>query len=139
MKALFLKRHPKAKQPFRKYKGDAGYDLFSIEDFVVPARGKTEISTGIAVALPIGHYAEIHSRSGLRINGKFPPVGIIDEGYRGDMRVILYNFTDEDYKGKVGDRVAQLIIKQRVEVEFKETDCLPGSDRGNDGFGSTGK
>ena len=85
--------HPLAKVPSRKYKGDAGYDLYSIEDKILPPYSVTEVQTGIAIELPKGYYAEIHSRSGLRRQGIFPPVGIIDEGYRGDLRVIPVSYT----------------------------------------------
>ena len=68
-----------------------------------------------------------------------PPVGVIDEDYRGDLRVILYNFTDKPYQVNIGDRIAQLIIKPRVEVNFIQADTLSESERGNHGFGSTGK
>ena len=131
--------HPLAKIPTRKYPGDAGYDLYSVECKTIPPRSIAEVQTGIAIELPKGYYAEIHSRSGLRRKGIVPPVGIIDEDYRGDLRVILYNFTDEPYQVNIGDRIAQLIIKPRVEADFKQVNVLSESERGNHGFGSTGK
>jgi len=131
--------HSLAKIPTRKYSGDAGYDLYSVECKTIPPRSIAEVQTGIAIELPKGYYAEIHSRSGLRLKGIFPPVGIIDEGYRNDLRVILYNFTDKPYQVNIGDRVAQLIVKPRVEVNFKQVSVLNKSERGSHGFGSTGK
>ena len=131
--------HPLAKIPTKKYEGDAGYDLYSIEDKTLPPRTVTEVQTGVAIELPKGYYAEIHSRSGLRRKGVFPPVGVIDEGYRGDLRVILYNFTDKEYHVKKGDKIAQLIIKPRIEVDFIQVEELSESDRGGHGFGSTGR
>ena len=125
--------------PTKAYLGDAGYDLTSVENTVVPARGIAEISTGLALELPEGYYAEIASRSGLRRRGIFPPTGIIDNGYRGDMRVLLYNFTDEDYSIVVGDRIAQLIIKVLENCSFIFKDTLSISERDGKGFGSSGK
>ena len=131
--------HPYAKIPTRKYEGDAGYDLYSVEDKVIPPWEIAEVHTGIAIEIPKGFYAEIHSRSGLRRKGIVPPVGIIDQGYRGDLRVILYNFTGKAYSIKKGDRIAQLILKPRIEVSFLQVDQLSPSERSNHGFGSTGK
>lgn len=130
---------PSAKIPTKSYPDDAGYDLEAIRDTVIPARGVSEVETGIAIELPKYFYAEIHSRSGLRRKGIFVPTGIIDQNYRGDLRVIVYNFTDNDYIVKKGDRIAQLIIRPQVYCTLKEVDQLSPSDRGENGFGSTGR
>jgi len=132
--------HKDAKIPTRALKGDVGFDLYSIETTIILPEKHEMIETGIALEMPKGYYCEIHSRSGLRKKGVFPPVGIIDQNYRGPLGVILYNFSDKALTIHKGDRIAQVIFKQYVEdVKFKEVKKLSSSERGNKGFGSTGR
>ena len=139
MKVLFKKMHPNAKMPYKKRNDDAGYDLFACEDILLTAKNITFVPVGIAMCLPKNYYAEIHSRSGLRKQGIFPPVGVIDQNYRGNFGVVLYNFSEKDYQVSKGDRVAQVIIKKQENVKFIETNSLPDSDRGAQGWGSSGR
>jgi len=118
----------------------AGYDLASAEDIVVPARGKAIAKTDLAMVIPLGHYGRIAPRSGFSWK-KHTDIGagVIDADYRGNVGVVIFNHSDEDINVSQGDRVAQLIIEQisTPVVEDIEGD-LDDTERGEDGFGSTG-
>ncbi len=121
--------------------GDAGADLYSRETVVVPAKGRTLVRTGIKIAIPYGYVGLVHPRSGLALKSGITVLntpGTIDSGYRGEVGVILFNSTDEDFEVEVGDRIAQLVIQKVSTVEFNIVDALTESDRGEGGFGSTG-
>merc|ERR1711939_761862 len=129
-----------AKVPTRGSSLAAGYDLSSAEDKVVPARGKALISTGLAIAVPEGTYGRVAPRSGLA--SKFMidvGAGVIDADYRGEVRVLLFNLSDSDYKVTEGDRIAQLILERIVTPDAVEVESLTETLRGAGGFGSTGK
>ena len=99
--------------PTRATDSDAGYDLYSTNDGVVPARGRKVVSTGIAIAIPPGYYGRVAPRSGLAVKrGIDVLAGVVDSGYRGVVGVVLQNLSDEDFPFKKGDRVAQLILEQ---------------------------
>ena len=129
-------------QAFLPVKGSdqaAGYDLFAIEDTTVPARGKILVSTGIAMAIPIGNYGRIAPRSGLACKNFIDVgAGVIDADYRGEVKVLLFNFAEVEFKINVGDRIAQLIIEKYTRTEIEECDDLDATVRGDGGFGSTG-
>lgn len=118
----------------------AGYDIASAEDIVVPARGKAIAKTDLAMVIPLGHYGRIAPRSGFSWK-KHTDIGagVIDADYRGNVGVVIFNHSDEDINVSQGDRVAQLIIEQisTPVVEDIEGD-LDDTERGEDGFGSTG-
>lgn len=128
--------------PARSHPGDAGVDLRTAQDVELDPGERALVSTGIAIALPDGYAAFVHPRSGLAADYGVTIVntpGTIDAGYRGEIKVILFN-TDRrsQVRFKRGDRIAQLVI-QRVEVPvFHEVAVLPGSGRGAGGHGSTG-
>ena len=134
---VFIKTHKDAKTPFKKYPGDAGYDLYAVEDQVVFANAPIVIKTGIRVALPKGYYAEIHTRSSQGLKGTRNHLGVVDEGYRGEIAPIMISL--KHIHVMKGDKIGQLILKKRIEANFIEVDYLPKSDRGTKGFGSTGK
>lgn len=120
----------------------AGYDLTSIDNVVVPSHGKALISTGISMAIPIGNYGRIAPRSGLAAKNFIDVgAGVIDADYRGEVKVLLFNFGASDFEVKVGDRVAQLIIEKYTRTEIEEVtgeQTLDSTERGDGGFGSTG-
>jgi dUTP pyrophosphatase len=134
--------------PKRGTDGAAGYDLSSAEDTVVPKRGKALVKTGLiffihtldlAMIVPHGHYGRIAPRSGLAWKNSIDVgAGVIDEDYRGPVGVILFNFGDEDFVIKQGDRIAQLILEKISTPDVEEVDELPETIRGEGGFGSTG-
>ena len=125
--------------PTRATDSDAGYDLYSTNDGVVPARGRKVVGTGIAIAIPPGHYGRVAPRSGLAgKRGIDVLAGVVDSGYRGEVGVVLQNLSDEDFPFKKGDRVAQLILEQCNTIGWVELDELEDSVRSDGGFGSTG-
>ncbi|MCX6454551.1 MAG: dUTP diphosphatase [Actinobacteria bacterium] len=122
--------------------GDAGADLTSRIDITLQPGERAIVPTGISIALPNGYVALVHPRSGLAIKHGVTMVnspGTVDAGFRGELQIILINHDPKDpITFKRGDRIAQLLIQQVERAEFVEVDSLPGSDRGSDGFGSTG-
>ena len=154
---VLLKRiHPNAKLPEQAV-GDVGFDVSCVEDFVAPAGKVTKVSTGLQPAESIEPlllenkvlatpFMKIEGRSGLASNGVFPVGGIVDPRYRGEIKVALFNSTDEDMHFKAGDRVAQFVIYYTLanagthtKVAFLETDTVTETDRGDKGFGSSGR
>jgi len=128
--------------PAYSHPGDAGADLTAAEAVVLAPGERATIGTGCAIALPDGFAAFVVPRSGLAARHGITIVnspGAVDAGYRGELRVTLLN-TDarESYSIAVGDRIAQLIIWPVVRARFVPVDSLPGSHRGQRGFGSTG-
>ena len=123
----------------RKHENDAGWDIESIEDIVVPAKGFTaQIYTGAHLEIPDGYFGLIKERSSMAGKGIFVIGGVIDAGYRGEVMINLANISGEDYLVKSGDRIAQLIfIPCASTVRLDE--WLSVSERGEDGFGSTGR
>lgn len=136
---LFKKLQEQAILPTRGSEHAAGLDLYSIEDTVVPGRGRKGIATGIAVAIPDGFYGRIAPRSGLAAKfGIDTLAGVVDRDYRGELICMLANHSDEDFSIKVGDRVAQFVLEAIILPEPLFVEELPVTTRGADGFGSTG-
>jgi dUTP pyrophosphatase len=128
-----------AKLPAVSQPGDVAADLFAAEARTVPARGRILVPTGIAVELPPGYRARIHSRSGMSLkHGIEAGAGLIDNQYRDAIGVVLFNHTDSDYPIAVGDRIAQICIERYDEPSFLEVDLVPASGR-TAGFGSSGR
>jgi dUTP diphosphatase len=143
LEILIKRLHADAQLPQFAHATDAGADLYSIEDAVLQPGERALIGTGIALALPRGYGAFVHPRSGLAIKHGISMVntpGTIDAGYRGELKVILINHDlHESFTVAKGDRIAQLVIQKVEHPIFKETTELPEADRGDNGFGSTGK
>ena len=117
----------------------AGYDLGSAVDVVVPARGKALVKTDIAISFPEDCYARVAPRSGLALNHSIDVgAGVIDPDYRGNVGVILFNLSDEEFEVRKGDRIAQLILERIRIVPVCEVEELPDTQRGCGGYGSTG-
>ena len=123
--------------------GDAGADIVSRIDIEIAPGERALVPTGISIALPDGYAAFAHPRSGLAIKygvGMVNAPGTIDAGYRGELQIILINHDlHETFSIKRGDRIAQLVFQKVERAEFIEVEELPGSGRGADGFGSTGR
>ncbi len=132
---------PEARLPRRAHPGDAGADLHAAEPVVIPAGERRDVGTGLAFAIPEGYAGFVHARSGLAFKHGIMITnapGLIDSGYRGEVRVSLFNSGSEPFAIEVGDRIAQLVI-QAVEVPvFEEAPTLDDTERGAGGFGSTG-
>lgn len=130
-----------AMTPTYAHPGDAGADLRSSVSGVVPARGRETFPTGVSLALPAGYVALVHPRSGLAAKHGITVLnapGTVDAGYRGEISVTLYNSSDDDFAVSKGDRIAQIVFQEFVEVEFVQVQELPQTHRGSGGFGSTG-
>lgn len=134
-----MKLDDNATIPTRGSKYSAGLDLYSSIEVVIPARGKAIVSTSIAIFLPSNTYGRIAPRSGLAVK-HFLDVGagVIDEDYSGEISIVMFNFGDEDYRVKKGSRIAQLIITPIVYLECHEVAVRKSTERGIQGFGSTG-
>lgn len=128
-----------AKMPTRAHNGDAGLDLYAREDAVVKAKGSYVFDIGVHIEIPYGATGFIKSKSGLNVNHDITSEGVIDYGYTGSIRVKLYNNSDEDYGVKAGDKISQLVVLPVVLTEEELVDSLEETERGNGGFGSTGK
>lgn len=136
----FEKTHDLAKLPTKNHESDTGYDVYSIEDVTIPARGSAVVGVGLKFAdIPEGYWIKVESRSGLGFkHGITAHPGIIDNGYRGDAGIKLYNLTDTDYSVKAGDRIAQFVVYMNLEMKV-EWGAVQQSLRGEKGFGSSGK
>ncbi|MEZ5099439.1 MAG: dUTP diphosphatase [Thermoleophilia bacterium] len=133
---------PDARLPTRAYAGDAGLDLTTCERVELAPGERAVVPTGIAVAIPEGHAGFVQPRSGLAARHGIALVnspGLIDAGYRGELRVVLLN-TDREatFVAEPGDRIAQLVVLRLPAIELVVVDELPGSERGAGGFGSSG-
>ena len=128
-----------ARLPVSGTAGAAGYDLAAAQNAVVPAHGKVLVKTGLSISMPTGCYGRIAPRSGLALK-KFIDVGagVVDEDYRGELGVVLFNFGDEEFKINMGDKIAQLVFEKIKTPEVVEVDSLEETGRGGKGFGSTG-
>lgn len=121
------------------HKADAGADLRSPLCVKVPARGNVVIDTGVHVEIPEGYAIFLKSKSGLNVKHNLIGEGVVDSGFTGSIRVKLYNLGDEDYQIHRGDKIIQLVIMPCVYCEFIEVEQFADSERGNGGFGSTGR
>ncbi|XP_021262989.1 deoxyuridine 5'-triphosphate nucleotidohydrolase, mitochondrial isoform X2 [Numida meleagris] len=136
----FTKLSENACAPSKGSARAAGYDLYSAYDYVIPPMEKAVVKTDIQIALPSGCYGRVAPRSGLAAK-HFIDVGagVIDEDYRGNIGVVLFNFGKETFEVKKGDRIAQLICERIFYPELEEVQALDDTERGEGGFGSTGK
>ena len=115
------KLDPKAFIPTKGSEHAAGYDLYSIEQIIIPPNSKALVSTGISMAIPVGNYGRVAPRSGLACKNFIDVgAGVVDADYRGEVKVLLFNFAKEEFKVGVGDRIAQLIIEKYTRTEIEE-------------------
>jgi dUTP pyrophosphatase len=136
--------HPGARPPERTRPGDAGYDLRSVEAFVLAPGERRVVPTGIAVALPEGVAGLVTPRSGLAARYGVTTLnapGLVDPNYRGEIKVVLHNAGTDPYEARPGDRIAQLLLVPFVAPVLEVVAELPpaGDDRGAQGFGSSGR
>lgn len=129
-----------AYMPERAHKTDAGLDLRTKEETLIYANASAVIDTGVHIELPEGYYGKIESKSGLNVKHSVVSCGgVIDEGYTGSIVVKLYNLGSFPVYLNKGDKVAQLIIQPYATPDLEQVDSLAETDRGNAGFGSTGR
>ena len=127
------------KQPYKAYVDSAGFDLYANETILVLTRNRSLISIGLSMQIPLGYCGKIYSRSGLaNKHAIFAFNGIIDPGFSGVVKVLLFNFSDEEYLVQKGTRIAQMIFVKTENVVFKFDILDLKSDRNNKGFGSSG-
>ncbi len=141
MELAVLKLHPEAILPQYEHEDDSGLDLVSIEEKELFPGQSCLIHTGISLALPPNTEAQIRPRSGLALNHQITVLntpGTIDEGYRGEIAVILINHGEKPFKITPGMRIAQMVICPIIRVKIKAVEQLSNTQRGEGGFGSTG-
>lgn len=141
MKILMKKISPEAVIPSYAHKDDAGLDLFSIDTIVIKPMERKLIHTGIQIQLPPNTEAQIRPRSGLALKHGITVLntpGTIDQGYRGEIGIILINLSNESFNVEKNMKIAQMVIKPIISLEIQEVDRLNDTSRGKDGFGSTG-
>lgn len=125
--------------PERAHKTDAGLDLFAPYCVDIPAHGRTSIKTGVHIAIPAGYVGLIKSKSGLMRNHGIRADGTIDSGYTGQIEAVLFNDSDRDFAIRRGDKITQLVIAPCKYPALELVDSLDDTERGDGGFGSTGK
>ena len=134
--------------PIRAHETDAGYDIFAREDFVVyrSTEKKQRVNvgyaihdTGVHIEIPNGYVGFLKSKSGLNVKRGLTSEGVIDSGYTGSIVVKLYNHTSHAYKVHKGDKITQLVLLPIFTPELKQVDTLDETERGDGGFGSTGR
>ena len=136
----FKKTSEKAQLPSFAHPNDAGMDLYTIENLVLQPGERGRLSTGIAMAIPQGYVGLIWEKSGLSFKQGIKTMGgVIDAGYRGEVIIGVINTSNEAYSFAEGDKVAQMLIQKIEHPEWKEVEELSETDRGEGGFGSTGK
>ena len=128
-----------AKMPTRAHETDAGLDLYARETQIIPAKESAIFDTGVHIELPPNTVGFVKSKSGLNVAHDLVGEGVIDEGYTGSIKVKLYNLGGYDYKVNAGDKIIQLVILPINKPGLELVDELGESDRGNNGFGSSGK
>ncbi|EDS45494.1 deoxyuridine 5'-triphosphate nucleotidohydrolase [Culex quinquefasciatus] len=135
----FAKLTDQAIAPSKGSAKAAGFDLKSAYEYTVPARGKQLVMTDIQVQLPEGCYGRVAPRSGLAVKNFIDVgAGVVDEDYRGNLGVVLFNHSDNEFKVARGDRIAQFICERIFYPELEEVASLTETERGAGGFGSTG-
>ena len=141
----FVKTHPDAQLPKQNHSGegigDTGFDLFCVEDTVIKARQSGVVEVGIKVGyITPGYWFKIEARSGLGFKYSLEPhQGIIDNQYRGDTGIKIFNLSDDDYYFKTGDKVAQIVVYELIQPKISWIEEAEETERGEKGFGSSDK
>lgn len=139
MTKIMTKLDPGAKLPVRAHDTDAGADLCCLYGIVVPAHGSAVVDTGVHVELPHGTCGLLVSKSGLNVRNAMTSTGLIDEGYTGRILVRVYNDSNRDYHFEAGDKVSQLVVLPVIYASYESADEIEGGERGEAGYGSTGR
>lgn len=140
MELKIKKLNADAKVPTYAHVIDAGFDLCSIEDIVIGGGKRVVVGTGLAIEIPDGYVGLVWDKSGLSNNHGLKTLGgVVDAGYRGEVKVGIINLSDFDYKVEAGHKVAQMLIQKVEHAEIVEVAELSDATRGAGGFGSTGK
>lgn len=134
-----IKLDPGAKMPTLAHDTDAGYDLYAREAQIVSAKESAVFDTGVHIELPPNTVGFLKSKSGLNVKHDLVGEGVIDEGYTGSIKVKLYNLGGYDYKVEEGDKIIQLVILPVIRPNLEPVDELWKGERGDNGFGSSGR
>ena len=135
------KLHPEARIPTHATVDASGMDIYAVEDVIIEPKEYRLVHTGVSVEIPKGFEGQVRPRSGLASKygiGILNSPGTIDADYRGELKVILFNFGKGPFRVHKGDRIAQLVFSKAVRVTLEEVDRLTPTQRGTKGFGSTG-
>ncbi|MGB9764982.1 MAG: dUTP diphosphatase [Candidatus Saccharicenans sp.] len=138
MKVKMKKISPQARIPVYQHAGDAGMDLFSCVEMIIEPGETKAVPTGIQMAIPLGYVGLIWDKSGIALKGVHRLAGVVDAGYRGEVRVVLTNIGPEPFIITAGMKIAQMLIQPVETAEIIEVEELDKTDRGEGGFGSTG-
>lgn len=138
-KVMKIKLDKGAKMPTRAHSTDAGLDLYARETQIIEARESAKFDTGVHIEIPVGYVGMLKSKSGLNVKHGITSEGVIDAGYTGSIVAKLYNNSGYDYTVNAGDKITQLVIMPIITPELEEVDTLGDTDRGEGGFGSTGR
>ena len=125
--------------PERHYATDAGADIRTPRTFVLPAGGSATVKTGVHVQLPHGTVAMLKSKSGLNVDHGIIGEGVVDEGYDGEIRVKLYNMSENPHIFEAGDKIIQMCVMPVLYPTYVQAEEIEGGDRGSNGIGSTGR
>ena len=144
MKVNFKRLNDLAKMPYRGSNSAAGYDMYAATSYniTIEPHNTIFVGTGIAMEIPEGYFGAVYARSGLACKRNLRPencVGIIDSDYRGEIVVALHNDSELNQTIEAGERIAQLIIQPYLEIEFDEVNELDDTERGEGGFGHSGR
>ncbi len=141
MKIQVTSLRPEARLPLRAHPGDGGADLHAAEAVTIPPGERRDVGTGLALSIPEGYAGFVQPRSGLAFRHGIMITnapGLIDSGYRGEVRVSLFNSGSDAFEVAVGDRIAQLVVQAVETPGFEAARHLDSTSRGESGFGSTG-
>ncbi len=128
-----------AKLPCYAHTGDAGIDFFSDEEKVIKSKETVMISTGISMEIPQGYVGLVWDRSGLAVKNSLTCLaGVVDSGYRGEIKIVIHNLNNQDFKVDKGMKIAQMLIQPVIIANLEESEELADSQRQHKGFGSTG-
>jgi dUTP pyrophosphatase len=133
---------PRAKLPTKAYgDGDAGWDIYASCNTLIESGDQVRVPVDLAIELPKGYFVEVHTKSSYGARGLKAHLGIIDNGYRGDLGVLMFNYGKEQQRIEAGDKVAQLIVRKQEDIGWtvEERLELSDSERGEKGFGSSGR
>lgn len=140
MKLKIQKINSEAIIPNYANEDDAGLDLHSAENFILKPGERRAIETGIKMEIPEGYVGLVWDKSGIAANNGIKTMaGVIDSGYRGEIKIVLINLSNQDFEIKKGQKIAQMLIQKIEHPEIEIVEFLSKSDRGEGGFGSTGK
>lgn len=128
-----------AYMPTRAHEADAGYDLRAMKSDYIPFGGSCVFDTGVHIEIPVGYVGMLKSKSGLNVNHNLVSEGVIDSGYTGSIKVKLYNHSKSAYYVEAGDKISQLVILPILTPDLEVVDKFDDTERGDNGFGSTGK